>query len=153
MQFINEHTIMDGAHNPGGARALRAALDRHFPGRRVLFVLSCFDNKDASGILQALCRPADKVYLCEAATRRATFPKAKLLNLAKELSAEAEIFDSIADAYKAAQLAIKGEDLVVATGSFATIRECMLEIGWQKVEDGKVKSVKIDSAESVPRNK
>lgn len=155
LQIIDERTIMDGAHNPGGAKALRAALDRHFPGRPVLFVLSCFDNKDAGGILRALCRPNDKIYLCEATTRRATYPKTELLNLARELSAKAEIFDSIAAAFQTARATLKStdEELIVATGSFATVRECMQEIGWQKVEDGKNKSVKIDSSKSVRGNK
>jgi dihydrofolate synthase/folylpolyglutamate synthase len=156
LQIIDEHTIMDGAHNPGGAKALRAALDRHFPGRAMLFVISCFDNKDAGGILQALCRPNDQIFLCEAATRRATFPKTELLKLAKKLSAKAEVFESIAAAYRAAQKTVKdngNNGVIVATGSFATVRECMQEIGWQKVEDGKSKSVRIDSPESVRGNK
>jgi dihydrofolate synthase / folylpolyglutamate synthase len=153
MQRISPQIILDGAHNPGGARALRLALDDHFPNKRTVFVLSCFDNKDAGGILQSLFKPGDRVFLCEAATRRATFPKDKLLQMAREMDAEAEIFDSIALAYQAA-LKVAGADyLVVATGSFATVRECMQEIGWQSVDDGRGKSGKIDSAESVLGNK
>ena len=32
----------------------------------------------------------------------------------------------------------------VATGSFATVRECMQKIGWRSVEDGLLKSGKIE---------
>ena len=152
MQHLSERVILDGAHNPGGARALRAALNHHFPGRRVLFVLSCFDNKDAGGILQTLLKPGDRVFLCEASTKRATFPKDKLLQMARKLDADSEIFDTVSSAYKAALTRTSEQDLIVCTGSFATVRECMQEIGWQSVEDGRLKSGKIDSAETVPGN-
>ena len=69
--------------------------------------------------------------------KRATFPKAKLLELAESMKTRPEIFDSIALAYRAALRAAGEDELVVAAGSFATIRECMQEIGWESVEDGR----------------
>jgi dihydrofolate synthase / folylpolyglutamate synthase len=152
MQRLSDRVVLDGAHNPGGARALRAALDLHFPGKKILFVLSCFDNKDAGGILQTLLRPGDRVFLCEASTKRATFPKDRLLQIARELNANPEIFETVAAAYNAALGESSEQDLIVCTGSFATVRECMQEIGWQSVEDGRVKSGKIDSANLDPAN-
>ena len=149
MQKVAAQTILDGAHNPGGARALRAALNLHFPDKHVIFILSCFDNKDAGGILRALVKPGDRVYLCEAVTRRATFSKAKLLEIARDLESDPQLFDNIGAAYRAAIQASSKDDLIVATGSFATVRECMQEIGWESVEDGRGKSGKIDSAETV----
>lgn len=146
MQRVSEQIVLDGAHNPGGARALRSALNSHYPSKHMLFVLSCFDNKDAGGILQSLVNPGDRVFLCEAATRRATFPKAKLLEMADEMGAKPEIFNSIGEAYRAAVALASVDDIVVATGSFATVRECMQEIGWQSVEDGRDKSGKIDAS-------
>jgi hypothetical protein len=152
MQRLSERVVLDGAHNPGGARALRAALDLHFSGKKILFVLSCFDNKDAGGILQTLLRPGDRVFLCEASTKRATFPKARLLQIARELKASPEIFETVAAAYNAALSESSEQDLIVCTGSFATVRECMQEMGWQSVEDGRVKSGKIDFVNDDPAN-
>jgi dihydrofolate synthase/folylpolyglutamate synthase len=146
MQRLSERVILDGAHNPGGAKALRAALDLHFPGKKILFVLSCFDNKDAAGILQTLLKAGDRVFLCEASTKRATFSKDRLLQLACEFNAIPEIFETVGEAYNAALSQSSEQDLIVCTGSFATVRECMQAIGWQSVEDGRLKSGKIDSA-------
>jgi dihydrofolate synthase/folylpolyglutamate synthase len=145
MQRLSERVVLDGAHNPGGAKALRAALDQHFQGKRILFVLSCFDNKDAGGILQTLLRAGDRVFLCEASTKRATFPKDRLLQIARALNAKPEVFESVAAAYNAALSRTTEQDLIVCSGSFATVRECMQEIGWQSVEDGRDKSGKIDA--------
>ncbi|MGC8165399.1 glutamate ligase domain-containing protein, partial [Salmonella enterica] len=74
MQKIAENLVFDGAHNPAGAKALRDSLDAGFPGKKFVFLISCFDNKDAGGILKELVRKDDKLFLCEASTRRLTFP-------------------------------------------------------------------------------
>ena len=47
-------TFIDAAHNPHGAKALGAALDRDFDFARLIGVLSIFADKDATGILTAL---------------------------------------------------------------------------------------------------
>ena len=41
--------ILDGAHNPAGARALAASLRAYFPGRPVTFVIGVLADKDAGG--------------------------------------------------------------------------------------------------------
>src|SRR5919108_381734 len=46
--------ILDGAHNPAGARALAASLRALFGDTPVTFVLGIYADKDARGILDAL---------------------------------------------------------------------------------------------------
>jgi len=46
--------ILDGAHNPGGARVLARSLATYFPAQRVTFVIGISADKDQRGILQAL---------------------------------------------------------------------------------------------------
>jgi len=148
MQRVSEKVIFDGAHNPAGARALRDALDTSFPGKRFVFLISCFDNKDGSGILKELATRNDRLFLCEATTRRSTFPKERLLEIAHALGVATTTFESISRAYQTAINSISRQEIIVATGSFATIRECMQEIGWQNVEQGRLCG-KIDSADNL----
>ena len=59
--------ILDGAHNPAGARALAASLRAYFPGRPVTFVIGVLADKDAGGILAALRPLAARVILTASA--------------------------------------------------------------------------------------
>jgi dihydrofolate synthase/folylpolyglutamate synthase len=68
--------ILDGAHNPAGARALAASLRAYFPGRPVTFVIGVLADKDAGGILAALRPLAARVILTASANPRAAPPDA-----------------------------------------------------------------------------
>lgn len=68
--------ILDGAHNPAGARALAASLRAYFPGRTVTFVIGVLTDKDAGGILAALLPLAARVILAASANPRAMEPEA-----------------------------------------------------------------------------
>jgi dihydrofolate synthase / folylpolyglutamate synthase len=69
-------TILDGAHNPAGARALAASLRAYFPGRPVTFVLGILADKDAGGILAALRPLASRIVLTASTNPRAAAPAA-----------------------------------------------------------------------------
>ncbi|MEX2222389.1 MAG: folylpolyglutamate synthase/dihydrofolate synthase family protein [Candidatus Rokuibacteriota bacterium] len=68
--------ILDGAHNPAGARALAASLRAYFPGRPVTFVIGVMADKDAGGILAALRPLAARVIFTASANPRAAAPDA-----------------------------------------------------------------------------
>ena len=68
--------ILDGAHNPAGARALAASLRAYFPGRLVTFVIGVLADKDAGGILAALRPLAARVVLTASTNPRAAPPDA-----------------------------------------------------------------------------
>jgi dihydrofolate synthase/folylpolyglutamate synthase len=68
--------ILDGAHNPAGARALAASLRAYFPGAPVTFVVGILADKDAGGILGALRPLAERVILTASANPRAAAPEA-----------------------------------------------------------------------------
>jgi len=69
-------TILDGAHNPAGARALAASLRAYFPGRPVTFVIGILADKDAGGILEALRPLAARFVLTASTNPRAAAPAA-----------------------------------------------------------------------------
>jgi dihydrofolate synthase/folylpolyglutamate synthase len=46
--------VLDGAHNPSGARALAESLPAVVGERRVIAVVSVLEDKDAAGILAAI---------------------------------------------------------------------------------------------------
>ena len=68
--------ILDGAHNPAGARALAASLRAYFPGRPVPFVIGLLADKDAGGILAALAPLAARIVFTASGNPRAAAPEA-----------------------------------------------------------------------------
>lgn len=67
--------LVDGAHNPGGARALAASLRAYFPGQEITFVLGIFIDKDARGMLEALLPLAHRVIFTASRHPRAAAPE------------------------------------------------------------------------------
>ena len=66
--------ILDGAHNPGGARALADSLRAYFPDRRIGFVLGMSADKDLAGILAPLLPLAARVVFTASPNPRAADP-------------------------------------------------------------------------------
>ncbi len=56
--------MIDGAHNPNGATALRRTLDRYFGGYRIYTVMGVLRDKDYSAELEIL-RPMDEIFCCD----------------------------------------------------------------------------------------
>ena len=82
--------ILDGAHNPAGARALAASLAAYFPGERITFVIGTSDDKDKAGILTALLPLAARVVFAAADNPRAAAAES-LASLARTLPAGRDV--------------------------------------------------------------
>ncbi|MDZ4835424.1 MAG: Mur ligase family protein [Candidatus Melainabacteria bacterium] len=197
MQFVNNKIlIMDGAHNPAGAKALRRALDQRLQVNSrdpetdgYCFILGFFGNKNVPELLQELLRKGDRVIAVEADVRRSTYPKEEIVSLCAELGIQSTMASSMSEALKLAQvengavtagagktayqyekaysntrdrfeevgasLSNRTEKApsakqsrasdnggntnceVVVTGSFAVLKELMLTLGWETVDDGR----------------
>ncbi len=68
---MNPFLLIDGAHNPAGAKALRRSLETYFPTEQFTFVFGVFKDKDYQGILQEMLPLAKRVYTVRAAGPRA----------------------------------------------------------------------------------
>ncbi|HKW78322.1 MAG TPA: cyanophycin synthetase, partial [Candidatus Limnocylindria bacterium] len=63
--------VLDGAHNPDGARALAAALRAEFPAERFAFVVGAMRDKDLAGILVELAPLASRGIAVRSSSPRA----------------------------------------------------------------------------------
>ncbi len=68
--------VLDGAHNPGAARALATSLRDFFGEVPVTLVLGISRDKDAGAILQVLAPVARRLILTRASSARAAEPEA-----------------------------------------------------------------------------
>jgi dihydrofolate synthase/folylpolyglutamate synthase len=62
MQFLRENLILDGAHNPSAAKALRETLDKNFPDKKRIWFFGALKNKDFQKNMEILFSPEDVVY-------------------------------------------------------------------------------------------
>ncbi|MGH7403247.1 MAG: bifunctional folylpolyglutamate synthase/dihydrofolate synthase [Candidatus Rokuibacteriota bacterium] len=118
--------ILDGAHNPAGARALAASLRAYFPGRPVTFVIGVLADKDAGGILAALRPLAARVILTASANPRAAAPEA--LRALLPASAGADTTRSPREALAMA-IAEDPRGIVCVAGSLSLIGDVLAGVG------------------------
>ncbi|WP_408919673.1 bifunctional tetrahydrofolate synthase/dihydrofolate synthase [Corynebacterium tuberculostearicum] len=129
-------TFIDAAHNPHGAKALGAALDRDFDFARLIGVLSIFADKDSTGILTAL-----EPYLTELVITQNSSPRAldayDLAETARDIFGEERVHvaDNLPGAY--AQAVELAEDAEVQSGSGIIITGSVVTAGDARAMFGK----------------
>ena len=134
-------TVLDGAHNPGGMRALADSIgDMHHPPTRearraspafrpLVAVLSVLDDKDATAMLRALLPHADALICTSNANPRALSP-ATLASLTAQLGGACSEMDPIVEPEPHRALA-RARDLagpegaVLATGSIYLVADLL----------------------------
>ena len=106
--------ILDGAHNPAGAEALRKALDKYYPEGKRIFVLGMMGDKDMTGVISRLIRPMDIVYTVKADDGVRAAAAEELAGL---VGVQALAMSSLADAYEAAVSRADSDSVVCICGS------------------------------------
>jgi len=81
-QYWDEHTIIDGAHNPAAARALAETWRENFGDQKATLILAVLSDKDLRGICDALAPIANSLLLPKIRSERAAAPE----ELAKVIS-------------------------------------------------------------------
>ncbi len=66
----NKIVILDGAHNPSGARTLHDAIKLHCPNTSISYVFGAFKDKDINGVLYAMRDLLSTMYIAKAPTDR-----------------------------------------------------------------------------------
>lgn len=63
MQYVSKYNILiDGTHNPDGARVLKESLDYYFPDKKRIWIYGSISTKDYKKVMQTLFTDADEVY-------------------------------------------------------------------------------------------
>jgi dihydrofolate synthase / folylpolyglutamate synthase len=125
MQQVSERplTIVDGAHNPAGARAVAEAVPEVVGERPLVGVFAVLDDKDAAAMLESLLPLCRQAVFTRCANPR-SLPPATLESLASKLGGPASetIADPLAALERARELA--GPDgAVLATGSIYLVAD------------------------------
>jgi dihydrofolate synthase/folylpolyglutamate synthase len=115
--------VLDCAHNPAGAKALKDAIKEGiFPFQKLILVMGIMMDKDFKSILSKLVPLADRVILTEPKMDRA----ASCQILYKEIRKYHKEVNFVQDVKEAVSFAIslaQREDMVLITGSIFTVGE------------------------------
>lgn len=119
--------FMDGAHNPGAARALANAFRENFlsGGRRLTLVMGIMADKDMPGILAPLLPLASEVIFAAPDSARAARPEA-LQAAAREMGFASRTAPTVKEALR---MACALGDMVLVSGSFYTMGEAREAFG------------------------
>lgn len=113
--------VLDGAHNPEGAEALRKACSSLFSGKRILTVAAVMKDKDIEGILEAFAGFTDKFIFTATGDLRSEKPEV-LASKAAALGAESTTADAPPGAVNKA-LEAEAFDVIIFAGSLYLIGE------------------------------
>jgi len=114
----NPDIVLDGAHNPAGARALARYLERFYGGRRIWLIYGAMRDKAIEEVAGILFPIAAELVLTAPDTSRALRPEALA-----EFAGRGHIEPSVGAAIDYARKHASDEDVVVITGSLFVVGE------------------------------
>jgi dihydrofolate synthase/folylpolyglutamate synthase len=116
--------VLDGAHNPHGARSAAAAVGDSFDFRNLMLVVACLADKDLHGILSAYRDLVDHVVVTTVASPRAADVAAMASTAQRVWAGTGVVVETAADVAEGLDLAlgIAGPgDGILVTGSLYTV--------------------------------
>lgn len=111
--------ILDGAHNPDGARALASGLVESFGRRNTTLVIAISRDKDIDGILELLLPLGDRA-IFTASTSKPADPET-IARAARGRIAQVKVIKSIHEAIDQAVAQSGPEEMILVTGSLYAV--------------------------------
>lgn len=108
--------IIDGAHNPEAAAALRQTLDEYFPGKPRTLIMGVAADKNYQTMMKTLLPGAKKLIAVTTLTDRA-LPAAHLAEYAKCYCNDVRISDTIEGAIRLSMEKAETHEIICAFGS------------------------------------
>ncbi len=121
-------TVLDVAHNPAGAWALRSALSEHYDNRRLIFIFGAMRDKAISEMTEILFPLAERVITTRPDNPRSVSPE-EIQQAGSRTGSEIEAISEIAAALDRARAAAGPDGVVVVTGSIYLVGEAMALLG------------------------
>jgi dihydrofolate synthase/folylpolyglutamate synthase len=116
--------VIDVAHNPAGAWALRSALSERYEDRPLIFVFGAMRDKAISEMAEILFPVAERVIATRPENPRAALPQ-EIQQAAARTGVEIEAVEDVESAVERARALATAGTVVVITGSIYLVGEVM----------------------------
>jgi len=120
--------VLDVAHNPAGAWALRSALSERYEDRPLVFVFGAMRDKAISEMTEILFPLAERVIATRPENPRAASPE-EIQLAASRTGTEIEAIADVRGALDRARVMARARSVVVVTGSIYLVGEVMRLLG------------------------
>ena len=120
--------VLDVAHNPAGAWALRSALSEHYDDRPLIFVFGAMRDKAISEMTEILFPLASRVIATRPENPRAASAE-EIRDAASRTGTEVETIAEVKAALETALAGAEEKAIVVVTGSIYLVGEAMHLLG------------------------
>ena len=122
--------VLDVAHNPAGAWALRSTLSACYEDRRLIFVFGAMRDKAIAEMCEILFPLAECVIATQADNPRSATPQ-EIRDAASRMQIEIELSTDVPSALnRAREIVAKNKDaVIVITGSIYVVGEAMRALG------------------------
>jgi dihydrofolate synthase/folylpolyglutamate synthase len=122
--------VIDVAHNPAGAWALRSGLSERYEDRPMIFIFGAMRDKAISEMTEILFPLADRVIATRPRNPRAASPE-EVQQAAVRTGVEVEAVEEIQTAVERARALASPKGVIVVTGSIYLVGEVMRGLGLQ----------------------
>jgi dihydrofolate synthase/folylpolyglutamate synthase len=120
--------VLDVAHNPAGAWALRSALSSYYEDRRLVFVFGAMRDKAIGEMAEILFPLAESVIATCAENPRSASP-GEIRAAASRTSSEIITIEDVESALEQARALAGTDGIIVVTGSIYVVGEAMRVLG------------------------
>ena len=120
--------VLDVAHNPAGAWALRSTLSQRYDGRPLIFVFGAMRDKAIAEMTEILFPLAEKVIATRPGNPRSAPPE-EIQQAAGRTGTEIETISEIGPALERARALSTAQSVIVVWGSIYLVGEVMTALG------------------------
>ena len=120
----NQRLMVDAAHNPASAKALRDVLQENFPGQRPILLIGMLADKNWKSFVEIIAPLADRV-LCIPVSSERTLAPAQLAEECRRHCSQVIEVESLLECLET----VKDDPFVILTGSIYLIGEAMEQLG------------------------
>ena len=124
-QQWDDRIVIDGAHNPAGARVLARTWRDAFRDERAAVILAVLADKDAPQMITELAPIATRFVVSQPRSERAV-PATELAEIVRSIAADVDV--TLAPSFEAALAITSGEARVLITGSLHFAGEALAHL-------------------------
>lgn len=111
--------IVDGAHNEDGAKKLVQSIGCYFSGKRIIYIMGVFADKEYDKIISVTHVFADQIITVAAPGNARALPACDLAREVAKVHPKVTAADSLEEAVEMSFLLAGKEDVIIAFGSLA----------------------------------
>jgi dihydrofolate synthase/folylpolyglutamate synthase len=118
------HLVVDGAHNPDGARKLKQSIEQYFDFDRAILIMGASSDKDIAGVISELAPLFDKVIVTRSQHPRAMTSEPMVAEF-RRCGVEAQAVEAVPEALFLALSLAGDNDLICVAGSLFVVAEAI----------------------------